>query len=605
MIRALADIGETLGVREGFEEELWAPDDGDKIAIVSFDSNQGITIDKKFEYNEEEYDDNDKTYLFFHAGGNASLAGGTHGIGGVSPFFINPSKIQESKIKSSSGFIECYNEEHSDNIVENLFEDFKKYKNSFEELEFDWVYINSYNNNDTGQYHKFYIDKYLKIPQNKEIDWIEGSCDLCNNKGELRDIRLPFYSIDVSNYNFGLAKNKVGNGKLKLCENCEIKVKAGWNHLNNIFENDYLLIPSRRYSVDKNAIKQFYKIAKEAQYDFEKLNNVVQDNKLYENLEFTFLITGIQQSKLNIYRSVDNYRLFAKQFENELLLDKEKLKYFPADKIDINIPKIDNFFDLERLLKYYFVDDNNYKLELYGNTFHFYHLYNSDLPDNVNNKFKHILYIYRDELFSFIYEQNINSLNIVSLNNIVENFIRYELRKKDTESRFNGGIVRNKIIEGLNYYYFLRYKIYGGYNMKSRLNELKKLFEVFGKSEKQEIKGIINADPELIYYIIGQFISIIDAFRYKENKNKIFGNFIESLNERSAKKRFPKDILQNQNYYIKQLNPKAKFVFDLLSQKLNNLFEDKDFSEVIISMISGYYSTDNILQTNKEEETDE
>jgi len=602
VIKALKQIGENLGVREGFKSEYWAPDEEDVVAIVNLNTNQPLSVKEKFEYRPEEYENSSKDYLLYYASGNDSLVGGTLGIGGVSPFFLDPTKIEEDKIDKSGGFVEYYEKSYSDGLVEKLLEDLKGREDEFASLEADWVYISSFGETNTEDRHRHFIDEYLKAPQNKKINWVEGNCGLCGKEGKLRDIRLPFYSLDISNYNFNMASNKVDKGRLKLCRDCELEVTAGWKHLNNLFGNNYVLIPELRYdSSDTQNLVEFFKIAREAESDFERLNNLIESRSLYEDLEFTFLVTSRQQSKLNIHKSVPNYKLFAQRFENEYLVEDDSLKYFPAEGVDLDVSIVDNYFDLERLLKQYFVDDNNYKLEnIYGRSFHFYHLYNTDLPQNLTSPFKHLLYTHRDELFTFIYDVNPEALNTRTLNEIVENFLRYELRKEDTGSGFGGGLVRNKIIEGLNAYYFFRNKILGDINMRSKTDELKDYFKGFNQEDRGKIKDMVQTEPELLYFLMGQFIGKIDAFRYNENKNQIFGNFIESLNQRSAKKRLAEDIIQNQNYYIQRLNKKAKYVFDLLSDNLGELFENEDFSKIVIALNTGYYSTENILTTEKE-----
>jgi len=262
---------------------------------------------------------------------------------------------------------------------------------------------------------------------------------------------------------------------------------------------------------------------------------------------------------------------------------------------------LENYFDLEEILKFFFVNERNYYFnELYGQPFHFYQLYNTDLPNDLNPKFKHLLYAHRDELFSFIYETNPDAISKESLNEIVENFLRYELRNIDT-THFDSGTVRNKLIEGLNYYYFLCSKILGESNMKNKTKKLEEYFEVFEEPEsKQKIRELVNDDEnlQLVYYLIGQFIRKIDDSRYNENKNTIFSNFVESLNRKNAKQRFATEILQGQTYYIERLNPKGKFVFDIVSDNLDNLFQQKSFSDILIAMVSGYYA-ENIFKSKK------
>ncbi len=596
MLRALKQIGENIGIEKGFEDDLLAPRDGDIISILEI-KNGEIDQVETIEYDE----DSDDKYKYFYAGGNSALAGGALGIGGVSPFFIDVSKIQKKKVKSSDGFNEYYKKKYDDEIVNNLLEFFKDEEKKFQNLESDWAYIKKFEGDKTDERHEFFITTYATAPQNKSIDWVEGDCSLCGNSGEMRDIRLPFYSLEVTNYNFGLASNEVDKGPLKLCPECEGKVAAGWKYLNNIFGNNYLLVPKARYET-MEGLGLFVKLAEENANDFEKLNTLIGEKEIYDTLEFKFLVTEKQQSKLNILKSVSNYHLFAKKFKDENLVSDEELKYFPNEGIDVQIRKLKNYFDLEEILKSFFVNERNYYFdELYGQTFHFYQLYNTDLPNDLNSKFKHLLYAHRDELFSFIYETDPNALSKDSLNEIVETFLRYELRNIDTDNNFESGIVRRNLIEGLNYYYFLCSKIFGGSNMKNKTKKLEEYFEAFEEAEtKDKIRELVSDDEnqQLVYYLIGQFIRKIDNSRYNENKNSIFSDFVESLNRKNAKQRFASEILQGQTYYIERLNPKAKFIFDIITDNLDSLFKQKSFSDILIAMVSGYYAN-NILKSKK------
>ncbi|MFP4051361.1 MAG: hypothetical protein ACLFVB_06435 [Thermoplasmata archaeon] len=597
MLRALKQIGKSIGIEKGFEDDLLAPREGNKISVIKIKDDE-INEIKKIEYEEN----SDDKYKYFYAGGNAALVGGALGIGGVSPFFIDLSKIQQKKIERSDGFNDYYKRKYNDNTVKNLLDFYKDNEEKFQKLESDWVYVKYFEGVETKERYEYFIKTYATAPQNKRIEWVEGNCSLCGKSGEMRDIRLPFFSLEVTNYNFGLASNEVDKGPLKLCQECEGEVVAGWKYLSNIFGNNYLLIPEPRFE-SMEGLDVFVDIAEANATDFEKLNNLIFEKEIYETLEFRFLVTERQQSKLNILKSVSNYYLFAKKFKDEHLILDDELKYYPQSGIDIQNRTLKNYFDLENILKFYFVNEGNYYLDdLYGQTFHFYQLYNTDLPKKMNSKFKHQLYAHRDELFSFIYETNLDALPKKSLNEIVENFLRYEFRDHDTGNNFDPSIVRSKIIEGLNYYYFLCSKIYGESNMKNKTKELKKYFDKFEEPEtKEKIRELVNEEDNslLVYYLIGQLIGNIDDFRYKKgNKNSIFSDFVESLNRKNAKQRFAEEILQGQIYYIEKSNPKAKFVFDILADNLNNLFKQKSFSDVLIAIVSGYYG-ENILKSEK------
>ena len=139
--------------------------------------------------------------------------------------------------------------------------------------------------------------------------------------------------------------------------------------------------------------------------------------------------------------------------------------------------------------------------------------------------------------------------------------------------------------------------------MKEQILSLKSEFEKRENDEarheaEKRIEEIVEEDDRLVYYLIGQFIKKIDDFRGYKGKNKIFDGFVQSINRKSIKQRFAEDILQRQNYYVEQLNPKAKFIFDLMANNLDKLFEYEPYEEMVISLITGYYSND-ILKSSK------
>ncbi len=110
MLKALKQIGKEIGIDKGFKDHLLAPREGEIISILEI-KNGEINVIEKIEYDDE----TDDKYQYCYAGGNESLVGGTWGIGGVSPFFINLSKIEKGKVERCSDFNDFYRKEYGDN----------------------------------------------------------------------------------------------------------------------------------------------------------------------------------------------------------------------------------------------------------------------------------------------------------------------------------------------------------------------------------------------------------------------------------------------------------------------------------------------------------
>jgi len=120
----------------------------------------------------------------------------------------------------------------------------------------------------------------------------------------------------------------------------------------------------------------------------------------------------------------------------------------------------------------------------------------------------------------------------------------------------------------------------------------------FEKDDKKVIKDLIKDDIALKYYLIGQFISYIDIFKSKNDKNKeVFSNFITNVNRNNIRKLFISEILQKNNFYIEKMNKKGKFLFEVFEIEISNLFNegiDFDYEDYLLLIFTGYY-TDNIL----------
>ena len=480
-----------------------------------------------------------------------------------------------------------------------------------------WIYICKFKGKNTTDIHEQFIKLYIKeSKRNKNVDDITGKCSLCGKVSCLRYPNLPFFALDVSNYNHGLSSNNQEGSRLKICINCGSYVSAGWRALRNLFGNNYYaLIPKlRENSSDNNKdLEEFTKIINNNHSDFEKLNNLLRKKVMNKRILFSFLVMKGAQQKILIEKFVPNYKTFAINFEDESLMHDDELEYvdFRSKNIKIEIPniipKINSFFKLEKLLEFFFVYGKNQSIYQYiSGKFHIYNLYNNNLPKNMDPSFKHLLYLHRDELFSFIYETNITALKRETLNTICLNFLLYEIRKKRVFWKNKSDQkIGFRIMEALNYYYFLKNKILEDIKMKEQINELKLAFkglesEATKENSIKSIDELVNqkGNEHLLYYLIGQLIKKIDGYRYEKNKNKTFDSFVQSINRKNIKQRFAEDILQKQNYYIQKLNPKAKHIFNLMATNLNTLFDYEPYEEMLISIITGYYSSD-ILKSEK------
>ena len=86
----------------------------------------------------------------------------------------------------------------------------------------------------------------------------------------------------------------------------------------------------------------------------------------------------------------------------------------------------------------------------------------------------------------------------------------------------------------------------------------------------------------------------------REGKNSdIFSNFVLNANKNNIKKLFTTEVLQKNNYYIGGMNKKGKFIFKILENNFNELFDEDDFyfEDYLLLIFTGYY-TENILSSS-------
>lgn len=484
----------------------------------------------------------------------------------------------------------------SDDII-SLVSDFKKSdKYSNKKSNF---YITCVFNDERDFLNDFFYlyTNFLKSRSNKFKDYEDGVCSICGNNS----ITYPpftYYNIDSS---FNLIKN-MENSKLKLCKNCSSFIKYAEDKLFRIIKNpSLLLIPKIKYG----DYEEFIKIANTDSYSFEKFNRFLRD---CNNLNFDLAIINKDAGKndlITIKRYIENYRAFLIQFDDLYLYDNNRMKYLFFEKLskkDLD-SRINNTFDFENIFKELFYEIDNDGKYCFPNLFHFYEIYTKDLTgsrgifNNFSSSTISLFSKYSEHIFSFIYELNLNSLT----KNIIDELFLHSIMIFQKHS-FGDKKFSFDILKRLNYYFMFR-KEFLEDTMFSN-NDVLKLKKIFDKNNEEmdiySIKKLIENDPTLKYYLLGQFISYLDIRKGKDNKNNdIFFNFITNINRNNIKKLFVTEILQKNNYYINKVNKKVKVIFNLFEMSLNDLFDEEnmEYEDYVILLFTGYY-TENILVTS-------
>ncbi len=633
MLKSLYEFGkyvdETEGIDEAFKKEFKTPDEDDKILKVSIDEEGNLHSNIIKVQTEVDIEDSSLYYI----GGGGENVTGNQGIMGISPFFFQLNYLTKNKVSKSKGY-------YDRNVYEREIQELDKIKEYFRFIEENsskikdqldsesdnptWIYITEFNGESTQELHETYTDLYPRIKQNKDVEDIKDVCDICNKESTIRYPRIPFFSLDKGCYNHNMNRNDLQDARIKICRDCEAYITAGWKFLLGIFDRNYIMIPLvKDYQNKEKAFRTFIKTVRGKNLsNFDKINSILNNKAINRNLELYFAVYSKDSrgSFKNIERMIKNYKLYSIRFnpnENKNLRllenDDETLRYVNYSNTNYNSTReIESFFDIEDILRSFFLKENGSPIFS-----HLYEFYYRDPPKKMNSKFKHKLYEYRDDLISFIYDCNTSAIDKKILRDIALNFILYEIRNKRNlfeNSEYQDLNLKNEIMERINYYNFLNDEVINRGEDKMLKKQIEKVdgsFKKFEEEDKEEIREIVLSEEnkQLLYYLIGNFIRKIDNTRGSEGKNKIFEDFISSFNKRNIKDRFQKQILQGQNYYIKGRNPKAKYVLDLIKYHLDDLFEDLPHGEVMISLITGYYSKD-ILESdekksNGDDENDE
>lgn len=463
-----------------------------------------------------------------------------------------------------------------------------------------------------GDYHDlindfFYLySNFLHIKKKNIKDYENGICSICGNSN-ITNPAVTYFNLDKVSFN--MSPNMV-NSKLRICKKCNTFIKYADDKLFRIINNNnILLIPKCK----GGSYEDFLKISNKDINSFEKINHFLKE---CNNFNFDLLIVNVDKGKsglVHIKKYIENYQAFLVQFKDLYLYHNKSMNYLFNQQLYILDEEeksyLENTFSFESIFKEFFYELEDGKL-IFPNFYHFYEIYTKDLAGkqgifkNFSSNTISIFSKHCESIFSFIYELNLDALNKSIINEIVLNSIMMFQR-----NTFGGKDFSVYILKRLNYYYmfkkeFLEDTMLSNENMVNlKKNFSKHIYEdnkdklIFDKSEKNSILELINDDPAIKYYLIGQFISYIDIKKKIDNKNKdVFSNYISNINRNNIKKLFITEILQKNNYYIEKMGKKAKFIFVLLERDMDVLFNENnfDYEDYLLLIFTGYY-TDNIL----------
>ena len=450
-----------------------------------------------------------------------------------------------------------------------------------------------------------YYSKIFKKRDEKVNDFEEGICSFCGEHS-ITYSSLGSYALSkLGSFNFS---DNMENSRLRMCKKCNSYLRIAEDNLKKSLNGPMMIIPKSKgiYEYDS-----FIKISNlEDKNSFSKINEFLKDNSNEFNYDLVFYKEGNGNTYV-INKYVENYQAFLIDFNKKIRLYDDGLHYlfgekyfddFDEDKIFVN-----NLFDLESIFKSFFISIEDDKIK-FLNLYNFYNIYTRDLNGSAgilygfDSKTTSIFTKYMHSIFSYIYELNDDALDRYMVNEIVLNLLlKFQ---KNTSSKKN---YKFTILKNLNYYLMLIKEFLG----ECMLNEddmfnLKNLFfkctsdEKISKDDETSILEIIENDVSLKYYLLGQFISLIDSTKGKNGKKSdVFSNFVLNSNKNNIKKLFTTEVLQKNNFYISSMNKKGKFIFKILENNLNDLFDEENFyfEDYLLLIFTGYY-TENILSSS-------
>lgn len=447
-----------------------------------------------------------------------------------------------------------------------------------------------------------YYCKFIKERNKKYPSDLNSVCLFCGNKGITYPSLPCFGPKNEMSFNL-LFKTKFF--KFRICKNCNFLISIAENKLKNLLNvPNLLIVPSNKSDID---FEKFMKIGNSDYNSFTKLNNFLKNTNEYN---YDLIIYKQERAVLSIKRYIENYHAFLAQFENIYLYDNGRLKYLFNEKLsneELENSKINNLFDLEPIFKQFFWDIKEGEYKFFNKKFlHFYQIYTMDLTgvkgifNGFDSRIVALFTKYMDNIFSFIYEINLDALNRNMINEIVLNsLMKLEMNnKRDEKNRFKFG---SAILKRLNYLFMFK-KEFLGDNMlnEDNIKSLKDIFKNYNANDNEieKLNSILINDPAIKYYLLGQFIRYIDDIKFMGGKNATtFSNFISNVNRSNIKKLFATEILHKYEFYIGRMSKKGKFIFEIFKNGYESLFNEKDFDyeDYLLLMFTGYY-TKNILK---------
>ncbi len=454
-----------------------------------------------------------------------------------------------------------------------------------------------------------FYSKIFKKRDEKIKDFEEGICSFCEEHS-ITYSSLGSYAISkLGSFNYS---EDMQNSRLRICKLCNSYLRTAEDNLKKSLKGPMMIIPKSKgiYNYDS-----FIKIANiEDRGDFSKINEFLKDNSNEFNYDLVFYKEGNGNTYI-INKYVENYQAFLIDFNKEIkLYDNNGLNYLFGEKYfsDIEEDKlfVNTLFDLEFIFKSFFINIEGENRK-YLNLYNFYNIYTRDLTGKggilygFDSRTISIFTKYMHSIFNFIYELNEDALTRYMINEIALNLLIKFQRNTTSKRNYKFDIHRY-----LNYYFMIVREFLGESMLdEENVKNLKNIFSKYNKDNSdvkitdEDEKFILDAvenDISLKYYLLGQFIALIDNSKRSGGKNSdVFSNFVLNSNKNNIKKLFTTEVLQKNNYYIGGMNKKGKFIFKILETSLNTLFDEENyyFEDYLLLIFTGYY-TENILSSS-------
>lgn len=450
-----------------------------------------------------------------------------------------------------------------------------------------------------------YYSKIFKKRDEKVNDFDEGICSFCGEQN-ITYSSLGSYALSkLGSFNYS---NNMENSRLRICKECNSYLRIAEDNLKKSLNGPMMIIPKSKGIFEYDS---FIKISNlEDRNSFSKINEFLKDNSNEFNYDLVFYKEGNGNTYV-INKYVENYQAFLIDFNKKIRLYDEGLNYLFGEKYyeDIGDEKrfVNNLFDLESIFKSFFISIDDDKIKAL-NLYNFYNIYTMDLTGTAgilygfDSKTISIFTKYMHSIFNYIYELNGDALNRYMVNEIVLNLLLKFQKNTTIKKNYKFCILKN-----LNYYFMFVKEFLGEYMLnEDEMSNLKSIFfkctsnEKISKDDENSILEIIEQDVSLKYYLLGQFISLIDSTKgNKGKKSEVFSNFVLNCNRNNIKKLFTTEVLQKNNFYIASMNKKGKFIFKILENNLNDLFDEESFyfEDYLLLIFTGYY-TENILSSS-------